>query len=384
MPGKTVLAKGMVEKIGEETSRLIHAVSGKKHRFEAALPDHKEGIRLIAEKLIDKTIGVLKNIVDISAVGHRVVHGGDRYSQSVLIDEAVIDRIEAFTDLAPLHNPPNLTGIKEAMAAMPGVPMVAVFDTAFHQTLPKRSYLYALPFELYGKYRIRRYGFHGSSHAYVTKRAAELLGKPANQVNLITCHLGNGCSMTAVENGASVDTTMGLTPLEGLAMGTRCGDLDPAIIFYLLRKGEYGDHDAIDSLLNKQSGLLGISGISNDQRNLIEDAAAKGNDSRSQLALDIFDYRVKKYIGAYMAVLGNVDAVVFTGGVGENSHLTRNGSCSGLENYGIEIDPDKNRDIVGGKEGDISTANSTIRVLVVPTDEEGWIASDTYRLCKNL
>jgi acetate kinase len=259
---------------------------------------------------------------------------------------------------------------------------VAVFDTAFHQTLPKHAFLYALPYDLYEKYRVRKYGFHGTSHVYVTHRAAELLKKPVSETNVITCHLGNGCSMAAVRNGQSVDTTMGLTPLQGLVMGTRSGDIDPAIIFYLLSKPEFADYHKVDNLLNKKSGLTGVSGISNDMRMLAERASRDGPESRAQQAISIFAYRLKHYIGAYLAVLGRTDAICFMGGIGENNAAIRAASCGGLENLGIRLDPDRNKAMVGGKEGEITAAGSPVKVLVIPTDEEGWIATDTYQLCR--
>jgi acetate kinase len=312
---------------------------------------------------------------DISAVGHRVVHGGEEFSGSVLIDETVLRSIERFADLAPLHNPANLTGIRAAMRALPDIPHVACFDTAFHATIPRVAYLYALPYTVYEKYGVRRYGFHGSSHRYVATRTAQLLGQSPEATNCITVHLGNGCSITAVRNGKSTDTSMGMTPLEGLVMGTRSGDIDPAILFYLADKGY--DLASLNQLCNKQSGLLGVSGISNDMRTLSQ-AAAEGNP-RAQLAIDIFCYRVRKYIGAYLAVLGRVDAISFTGGIGERAAGVRASICSDLEPIGIALDVEKNQLAVGG-EATISQPDSRVRLLVVPTDEEGVIAADTYDL----
>jgi acetate kinase len=296
------------------------------------------------------------------------------------IDQDVISCIEDCAELAPLHNPPNLIGINECRNALPGVPMVAVFDTAFHQTLPREAFLYPLPYDVYEKYRIRRYGFHGTSHAYVTHRAAALLNKPVDDLNIVTCHLGNGSSMAAVRGGKSVDTSMGFTPLAGLMMGTRCGDIDPAIIPYLLSKPEYREYAVVDRMMNKKSGLLGISGLSNDMRDLETDAAKNGKDSRSRLAIDMFCYRIKAYIGSYMAILGRVDAICFMGGIGENGDAVRAKCVAGLENFGVLIDPDKNRGM--RREGEISSAVSKVKLLVVPTDEEGWIAEETYALCK--
>ncbi len=382
MPEKKVLAKGLAEKVGEATSLLTHRKGDEKFEFAEPLANHKVGIEKILACLTDPKTGVLANVKEISAVGHRVVHGGEAYSDAMRIDQDVLSCIEECSDLAPLHNPPNLIGINECRAALPGVPMVAVFDTAFHQTLPRQAYLYALPYEMYEKYRVRKYGFHGTSHAYITHRAAAILGKPVAETNIITCHLGNGCSMAAVKNGKSIDTTMGFTPLAGLVMGTRSGDIDPAIIPFLVNKPEYSKVSDIDKMLNKKSGLLGVSGVSNDMRDLAADAAKNGADSRSQLAIDMFCYRVKSFVGAYMAVLGRVDAVCFMGGIGENGYAVRAGSLSNLENYGISIDAEKNKATMLGKEGDISSAGSKVKVLVIPTDEEGWIAEETYTLCK--
>ncbi|MCC8109711.1 MAG: acetate kinase [Planctomycetes bacterium] len=380
MPEKKVLAKGLAEKVGEGDSILTHRRGEEKFEIRQSIPNHKVGIELIIGCLTSPEMGVLTTVKEISAVGHRVVHGGESYSAAIRIDQEVLSCIEECADLAPLHNPPNLIGINECRNALPGVPMVAVFDTAFHQTLPKEAFLYALPYETYEKYRIRKYGFHGTSHAYITSRAAAILGKPAAEVNLITCHLGNGCSMAAVRGGKSVDTTMGLTPLAGLIMGTRCGDIDPAIIPFLVSKPEYSKVSDIDKMMNKQSGLLGVSGVSNDMRNL-KAAASEDPKSRAKLAIDMFCYRVKSYIGAYLAVLGRVDAICFTGGIGENEPGVRAASVSNLENYGIALDPEKNKD-ARGREVDLSMDGSKIKILVILTDEEGWIAEETYNLCK--
>ncbi|MCD8139627.1 MAG: acetate kinase [Planctomycetaceae bacterium] len=382
MPEKKVMAKGLAEKVGESGSMLTHRRGDEKFELTQNIPNHKVGIELILSCLTSPEMGVLSNVKEISAVGHRVVHGGESYSDAMRIDQDVMTCIEECSDLAPLHNPPNLIGINECRAALPGVPMVAVFDTAFHQTLPRAAYLYPLPYEAYEKYRIRKYGFHGTSHAYITHRAAAILGKPVDQVNLVTCHLGNGCSMAAVRGGKSVDTTMGFTPLAGLMMGTRCGDIDPAIIPYLLSKPEYANKVAeIDKMMNKKSGLLGISGVSNDMRDLGDDAAKSGPDSRSKLAIDMFCYRVKHYVGAYMAILGRVDAICFMGGIGENGADVRAECLSNMENFGVLVDTEKNKTL-RGKEGDISTDGSKIKILVIPTDEEGFIAEETYNLCK--
>ena len=359
MPQGQVLAKGVVERIGE-----------------ADVANHEQGVELILKTLVSSDAGVIKDISEIGAVGHRVVHGGEEFTGSVVIDDKVIASIEKFADLAPLHNPPNLTGIKAAIHNLPGAKQIACFDTAFHTSIPKVAYMYALPYELYEKYRIRRYGFHGTSHRYVARKAAELMKKDKYDINVITCHLGNGCSITAVKNGRSVDTSMGLTPLEDVMMGTRSGDFDPAIIFYLADKGY--DIKQLNDLCNKKSGLLGISGKSNDMRNLSE-LAQKG-DGRAKLAVDIFCYRIKKYIGTYAAVLGRLDAVVFTGGIGENAADVREKVCSDLSQLGIELDSDKNKTIAG--QGSISSAGSSVKLFVIPTDEEAAIAADTYRLSK--
>lgn len=375
MPTKEVMASGLVERIGETGARLKHETEQGEHIIEQAIPGHREGMELILETLTDPAVGIIKAISEISSVGHRVVHGGEAYSGSVLLEADVIKTIRDFCDLAPLHNPPNLIGIEAATAVLPDVPQVAVFDTAFHQTIPPHAYMYALPYDLYEKFRVRRYGFHGTSHNYVAERAAKQLGKPFAQTNVITCHLGNGCSITAVRNGQSVDTSMGLTPLEGVAMGTRCGDLDPAIVFYLHDKGY--DCQELNTMLNKKSGLLGVSGISNDMRNLIE--AADAGEERAKLALDIFSYRIRKYVGAYMAVLERVDAIVFTGGIGENNPRIRSAVVGGLDAFGIELSAAANEER-RKEERDIAGPESRTRVFVIPTNEEGYIANEAFRL----
>ncbi|MDI6784206.1 MAG: acetate kinase [bacterium] len=380
MPEQTVLAKGLLEKIGEETSGLTHQAKGKSTQIKKPIANHELGLQLITQMLTDPEIGVMQNINEISAVGHRVVHGGEKFSDSVLITKEVIDAIQEYADLAPLHNPPNLTGIKAATAILPNTPQVAAFDTAFHQTMPKHAYIYGIPYEYYEKYKVRRYGFHGTSHRYVARRAVALLGKNKSETNIITCHLGNGCSITAVERGNSVDNSMGLTPLEGLVMGTRAGDIDPGIIFYLAEKLHLSIAQ-ITQMLNKKSGLLGLSGISNDVRNLLEEAE-KGND-RAQLALDVFCYRVKKYIGAYMAVLGKTDALVFTGGIGENATLLREKICANLDWLGITLDRELNTK-TQRKEQCISSPESRVKVFVIPTDEEARIAVDTCDIVSKL
>jgi len=378
MPERTVEATGLLQKIGEETSELKHKMRGSEVAVRRPVKDHAEGLKLIVDHLTDAAHGGLKAITEIGAVGHRVVHGGEAFAETALITDEVVKAIEDHVELAPLHNPPNLLGIRVARQLLPGVPQVAVFDTSFHQTMPEHAFIYAVPYDLYKENRVRRYGFHGTSHRYVAARAAALLGKPLSEVNLITCHLGNGCSMAAIRAGRSVDTTMGLTPLEGLVMGTRCGDIDPAIIPYLERVRKL-DVAQIDNLLNKKSGLLGLSGLSNDMRSVMK-AEDEGNP-RAALALMIYCYRIKKYVGAYTAALGTVSAVVFTAGVGENSAEIRRRVMSDLEQLGYRLDHEKNR-AAAGRETDIATADSPSRILVVPTDEELLIAQDTYELAR--
>lgn len=375
MPGRDVLAKGMIERIGSPEAQLVHNFNGSKHVAQVEAPDHNAGMDVILSTLTDATIGAVKKIDEIGAVGHRVVHGGEEFTGSVVIDDHVLSSIERFADLAPLHNPPNLTGIRAAMHSLPGAVQVACFDTAFHTTIPQTAYLYALPYEIYEKYRIRRYGFHGTSHRYVARRCAKLMGVDKQEANIITCHLGNGCSMTAVKGGDSIDTSMGLTPLEGLVMGTRCGDIDPAILFQLSDKGY--SIDQLNAMCNKQSGLLGISGISNDMRNLNE-LVAEGNE-RAKLAVDIFAYRITKYIGTYTAVLGRLDAIVFTGGIGENNAGLREQVCADQTQIGIAVDAACNN-VKSSDERLISTNTSRVKVYVIPTDEEAAIAGDTYEL----
>jgi acetate kinase len=376
MKDESVLAKGLVERIGIEGSVLKHEKTGmEKQTITAEMPNHEVALKLVMDALINESYGVIKDFKEIDAVGHRVVHGGEDFANSVLIDDKVMKSIEDCIDLAPLHNPPNIIGIKACQKLLPGVKMVAVFDTAFHQTMPDYAYMYAIPYEYYEKYKIRRYGFHGTSHRFVSKIASELMGKKIDQCNIITCHLGNGASVAAIKNGKTIDTSMGFTPLEGLIMGTRSGDIDPAVIPFLSEKEKMSIKE-IDTLLNKKSGVLGVSGVSSDFRD-IEGEAEKGND-RARLALDMFHTRVKKYIGAYMAELGNVDAVVFTAGLGENSAESRKEICKGLESLGIEIDVDANK--TRGKEQLISKKDSKIKVFVIPTNEELVIARDTLEI----
>jgi len=372
MQDESVLAKGLAERIGID-GRLVHEVPGReKHIAENAMPDHAAAISIVLDALLDANVGVLKDKSEIVAVGHRVVHGGEHFTKSALITPEVEKAIEDMSDLAPLHNPPNLTGIRACAANMPGVPQVAVFDTAFHQTMPPKAFLYALEYAMYEKHKIRRYGFHGTSHFFVSRQAAELLGRPIEGLKMVTCHLGNGASVCAVDGGKSVDTSMGLTPLEGLTMGTRSGDIDPAIVSFLMDKeGLTGAQ--VNDALNKKSGVLGISGVSSDFRDL--NAAAEGGNERAQTALDIYCYNVAGYIGRYAANMSGLDAVVFTAGVGENDAYVREHVCKYLGFLGIKLDPAKNA--TRGKLLDISAPEAKTRVLVVPTNEELVIARDT-------
>ncbi|MDD4084396.1 MAG: acetate kinase [Acholeplasmataceae bacterium] len=380
MQNEMVLAKGLVERIGMEGSLLKHTPTGKYTvDLPADIPDHAVGIKLIVDTLVNPEYGVIPDMSEIDAVGHRVVHGGERFADSVLITQDVLKGIEDCAEIAPLHNPPNLHGINACMEIMPTIPQVAVFDTAFHQTLPKVAYLYGLPYELYVKYGLRRYGFHGTSHKYVAQVAASMMQEHMTDLRIITCHLGNGASITAIKYGKSVDTSMGYTPLEGLIMGTRSGEIDPAIIPFLMEK-ENMTAPQIDDYLNKRSGILGISGLSSDFRDL--ETAANRGDERSQLAIDLFAYKVKKYIGGYVAAMGGVDAIVFTAGVGENSPFMRDKICNGLEYLGTRIDPERNN--VRGKAQEISVKRAGVKIFVIPTNEELVIARDTYNICKRI
>ena len=373
---KQVLAKGLCERIGID-GKLTQKVSGRDNFVrEDAMKDHSDAIRMVIEALTDKEVGVISDMKEIDAVGHRVVHGGEIFSGSVMIDDAVMDALQQCVPLAPLHNPANIIGIEACAKIMPDVPQVGVFDTAFHQTMPQKAYMYALPYEMYEKHKIRRYGFHGTSHKYVSGRAAEILGKNPEDLKIITLHLGNGSSITAVDGGKSVDTSMGFTPLAGVTMGTRCGDIDPAIVTFLM-ENEGLDAKGVDALMNKQSGVFGISGLSSDFRDL---EGAMDTDPKAKLALDMFAYSVKRYVGAYAAAMGGVDAIVFTAGIGENTALMRAAITEGLEFMGIKIDPELNK--VRGEERDISAADATVKTLVIPTDEEMMIAMDTARLAK--
>jgi acetate kinase len=376
MNTETVAAKGICERIGIG-GKLKHTPMNGKPEFkeEIDLPTHAEALNAVIDKLTSKEYGVISSLKEIGAIGHRVVHGGQKFSASVLIDDKVIDAITECIPLGPLHNPANLMGIKACQKVMPGVPQVATFDTAFHQTMPQYAYIYPIPYSYYEKYHLRRYGFHGTSHRYVSEKALEVMGIPAEGSRLITCHLGNGSSLAAVKDGKCIDTTMGLSPLEGLPMGTRSGSIDPTILS-VLAATEGLTLSQIMDVLNKDSGVLGISGISSDFRDL-EDAAANGND-RAKLALDIFDYDVKKYIGAYMTAMGGADAIIFTAGLGENGPETRERIMSGMESMGISIDKEKNK--FKGQQREITGEGSKVRVLVIPTNEELVIARDTKEI----
>ena len=376
MDKKEVLAKGLAERIGIEGGRVKYEAAGKDEIvIEEMLADHKAALKIVLDSLKHEDYGAVKSLDEIDAVGHRVVHGGEAFAESVVIDEKVMQAINDNVEIAPLHNPPNIIGIEACKEIMGDVPMVAVFDTAFHQSIPELNYIYALPYEYYENYKVRRYGFHGTSHQYITERAAEMLGKDLNEVNLITCHLGNGSSISAVKGGKCFDTSMGFTPLEGLAMGTRSGDLDPAIIPFIMDKEKLSTEE-MNNVLNKKSGVLGVSGVSSDFRDL-EEAAEKGND-RAQLALDIFENRVRKYIGAYLTEMDHCDGIIFTAGVGENSITTRERVVDGLKSLGVEIDKENNN--MRGKEAVVSTDASSIPVLVIPTNEELKIAMETAKL----
>ncbi len=380
MKDETALAVGLVERIGIEGSILTHEKEGiDKVKIQQPMSDHQEAISLVLEAITNEEYGAIAKIEEIDAVGHRIAHGGEKYSASAIINDEVIKSIEEAAEIAPLHNPPALLGIGACQALLPTTPMVAVFDTAFHQTMPDTAYIYALPYELYEKYGIRKYGFHGTSHKYVAERAYDLMGRKKEETKLITCHLGNGASVTAIKNGQSVATSMGFTPLEGIAMGTRSGDVDPALISYIMRKEGLGPKEA-DHLLNKESGVLGISGVSSDFRD-IEKAAEEGN-YRADLALRIFSSKVRKYIGAYMADINGVDGLIFTAGVGENAIEMREMICAELENLGIIIDKERNN--VRGKEQIISSDDSKVTIMVIPTNEELTIAKDAAELVGNM
>ncbi|NOU48634.1 MAG: acetate kinase [Bacteroidales bacterium] len=377
MPSRKVLAKGLVDKIGLKGASIKHKRDdGVEVKLEGEIIDHQGGIEHLLAILISEKYGSIQSIDEIEAVGHRVVHAGEKFSGSVFITDEVIEALEECIDLAPLHNPPNLKGIYAMKELLPEVLQVGVFDTAFHQTMPPKAFLYGIPYALYEKYKIRRYGFHGTSHKYVSQRACDILGLDISTQKIITCHLGNGASMAAIMNGKSVDTSMGMTPTEGLIMGTRCGDLDVGALLYIADKEEISI-PYTNTLINKFSGMVGISGVSSDMRD-IETAAGEGND-RAKISLEMYQYRVKKYIGAYAAAMGGVDVIVFTGGIGENDTFTRTKIVDGLEFFGIEIDNEKSMKS-RGKEELISLPQSKVKVIVVPTDEELMIAADTYEI----
>ncbi len=373
---ENVLAKGLCERIGIDGSRIVYQpAGGEKETTEAPMPTHTEAIKLVLDSLIDANKGVIKSLDEIGAVGHRVVHGGEKFAKSTLITDEVIKAIEECNDLAPLHNPANIIGINACKELMPNTPMVAVFDTAFHQTMPEEAYIYGIPYEYYEKYKVRRYGFHGTSHSFVSKRAAEMLGKPYDSLKTIVCHLGNGASICAVDHGKSVETSMGMTPLEGLIMGTRSGDIDPAIVEFIAKK-ENKTVEEVLKILNKESGVLGISGFTSDFRD-IEEGIEKGN-KRAKLAMDVFAHRVVRYVGAYIAQMNGVDAIVFTAGLGENDKTIREMVCSHLEFLGVKLDDAQNSK--RGEDLIVSTDDSKVKVLVIPTNEELMIARDTLAL----
>ena len=376
MDDKSVMTSGGAERVGMEGSFVkVKLADGTKKEIMHDIPEHTEGVKFIFALLTDPQIGVIKDLKEIDAVGHRMVHGGEKFNKSVLLTEEVLDAFEECIDLAPLHNPANLKGVRAVSELMPGLPQVGVFDTAFHQTMPKRAYMYALPYRLYKQYGVRRYGFHGTSHRYVSQRVCEFLDVNPKGKRIITCHIGNGASIAAIQDGKCIDTSMGLTPLEGLMMGTRAGDVDGGAITFLAKKLDL-DADGMSNLLNKQSGVLGITDESSDMRD-VENAAANGNE-RAQLALDMYFYRIKKYIGAYAAAMGGVDIIVFTAGVGENQVGMREEVCKGLEFLGVKFDAAKNN--FRGEERIISADDSKVTVCVIPTDEELMIATDTMNL----
>ena len=365
MSTEECMVQGLVERIGIEGSVLTQKIEGKdKYVINTEIKDHKDAIKLVLEALVDPVHGVIKSMDEISAVGHRVVHGGEKYSDSVLINDEVLQSIKDCIVLAPLHNPPNIIGIEACKELMPNTPMVAVFDTAFHQTMPKHSYICPLPYDLYKKYGIRKYGFHGTSHKYVSNKVAEVMGKDIKDLKIVTCHLGNGCSLSAVKNGKSVDTSMGFTPLAGVMMGTRSGSIDPSVISFLIEQHGYTIEE-VDELLNKKSGVLGISGVSSDFRDVL--AAGEAGNERAKLALEIFYYKVRTQIAAYAGAMGGIDVIVFTAGIGENSSITRKEILKGLEFFGLELNEEKNEE--RGKIQEISTEDSRVKVYVVPTNE---------------
>ena len=377
MDDKSVMTSGGAERVGLEGAFVkVKMPDGTKKQIMHDIPEHTEGVKFIFSLLTDPEIGVIKSLDEIDAVGHRMVHGGEKFNKSVVINDEVLKTFKECIDLAPLHNPANLKGVEAVSELMPGLPQVGVFDTAFHQTMPAHSYLYAIPYDLYKQYGVRRYGFHGTSHRYVSQRVCDFLGVKYEDKKIITCHIGNGGSIAAVENGRCVDTSMGLTPLEGLMMGTRSGDIDAGAVTFLQKKLGL-DADGMSDLLNKKSGILGVTGISSDMRE-IEDAIEHGNE-RAKMGLDMYNYRIRKYIGAYAAAMGGCDIIVFTAGVGENQYSTREAACEGLEYMGVKLDVEKNKTI-RGEEAVISTPDSKVTVCVIPTDEELMIATDTMNL----
>ena len=377
MDDKSVMTSGGAERVGLDGAFVkVKMPDGTKKTIMHDIPEHTEGVKFIFSLLTDPEIGVIKSLDEIDAVGHRMVHGGEKFNKSVLLDDEVLKTFKECIDLAPLHNPANLKGVEAVSELMPGLPQVGVFDTAFHQTMPAHSYLYAIPYELYKKYGVRRYGFHGTSHRYVSQRVCDFLGVKYEDKKIITCHIGNGGSIAAVQNGKCVDTSMGLTPLEGLMMGTRSGDIDAGAVTFLEKKLGL-DADGMSNLLNKKSGVLGITGISSDMREI--EAAIEKGDEMAKIALDMYNYRIKKYIGAYAAAMGGCDIIVFTAGVGENQCSTREAACAGLEYMGVKLDVEKNKGI-RGEEAVISTPDSKVTVCVIPTDEELMIATDTMNL----
>lgn len=377
MDDRSVMTSGGAERVGLDGAFVkVKLANGEKKQIMHDIPEHTEGVKFIFSLLTDPEIGVIKDLKEIDAVGHRMVHGGEKFNQSVALDDEVLEAFEKCSDLAPLHNPANLKGVRAVSELMPGLPQVGVFDTAFHQTMPKKAYMYAIPYELYEKYGIRRYGFHGTSHRYVSKRVCDFLGVDPADKKIITCHIGNGGSVSAVYGGKCVDTSMGLTPLEGVMMGTRSGDIDGGAVSFIQKKLGL-DADGISNLLNKKSGVLGITGISSDMREI--DAAAGNGDEKARLALDMYFYRIKKYVGAYAAAMGGADIIVFTAGVGENQANMREEVCRNMEWMGVRLDVEKNNTI-HGEEAVISTPDSKVTVVVVPTDEELMIATDTMDL----
>ena len=381
MTDESVLARGLVERIGISDSIINHYPSGRDPVItHQDIPNHKIGIKLVMDTLLHPEYGVIKDVSEISAVGHRVVHAGEKFSGSVLLTDKVMDALKECIELAPLHNPPNILGIEVCKELMPGIPQIGVFDTAFHQTIPECAYLYGIPYKFYRKYKVRRYGFHGTSHKYVAQRAAEILKKPIEELKIITCHLGNGSSITAVKNGVSVDTSLGFGTVAGIVMGTRCGDLDPAIIPFLMDKEKLSIEE-INKIIYKESGFIGLSeGISSDKRDLREKASE--GDERAIRTISVFTYGIKKYIGAYAAAMGGLDVIVFTAGIGENSKETRVEVCEGLEFLGVIIDLEKNK--IRAKEAIISNDDSKVKVMVIPTNEELMIAKDTAEISANL